>query len=218
MTTTLVPFDNGTYSIRTLEIDGEPWFVASDIAKTLGYRDAANMNRRLDDEDTRSFSRSEGTHSASTLFEDQRIQSVSLINESGLYTAILGSQLPEAKPFKRWVTSEVLPAIRKTGGYSIEEHVTPAPGKPVELQVRQYEERARRKRNKELAERGLYENTLTGEILPLPGVTLKNEVPGLVETYVQQRRRQALKSADDQYETQSEFKRNAAWQEAFGEK
>lgn len=87
---------------------GEPWFVASDIAKTLGYRDAYNMTRRLDPDD-------KGTRSAST---PGGIQELTVINESGLYTAILGSEVEDARKFKRWVTSEVLPSIRKHGMYA----------------------------------------------------------------------------------------------------
>lgn len=85
--------------------DGEPLFVASDIAKILGYRDAHNMTRRLDTDD-------KGTRSTSTLGGTQELTT---INESGLYTAILGSKVEGAKAFKRWVTSEVLPSIRKHG-------------------------------------------------------------------------------------------------------
>lgn len=82
---------------------GEPLFVASDVAEILGYRDAYNMTRRLDPDE-------KGTRSAST---PGGTQEVTIINESGLYTAILGSKVEGAKAFKRWVTSEVLPSIRK---------------------------------------------------------------------------------------------------------
>lgn len=94
--------------IRTLTIDGEPWFVASDVAKALGYRDAFNMARRIDTDDM-------GTHSVST---PGGTQEVGILSEPGLYSAILGSQLESAQGFKRWITREVLPTIRKTGGYT----------------------------------------------------------------------------------------------------
>lgn len=94
-------------AIRTLTEDGEPWFVASDIAKALGYRMASDMNRRLDDDE-------KGTRSVRT---PGGIQEMTVISEAGLYSAVLGSKLPEAKAFKRWVTHEVLPAIRRDGGY-----------------------------------------------------------------------------------------------------
>ena len=94
-------------TIRTTTIDGEPWFVASDIAKALGYRMASDMTRRLDEDE-------KGTHSVSTLGGEQNM---SIISESGLYSAILGSKIESAKAFKRWVTHEVLPSIRKHGAY-----------------------------------------------------------------------------------------------------
>lgn len=87
--------------------DGEPWFVASDIAKTLGYRDAEKMTRRLDDDE-------KGTRSVGTPGGDQQM---TVITEAGLYAAILGSKVDGAQRFKRWVTHEVLPSIRKHGGY-----------------------------------------------------------------------------------------------------
>lgn len=94
--------------IRTVAIEGEPWFVGKDVAEVLGY---ANPRKALadhvDGED-------KGVTKCDTL---GGAQDLTIINESGLYSLILGSKLPTAKQFKRWVTSEVLPAIRKTGGY-----------------------------------------------------------------------------------------------------
>ena len=93
--------------VRVLDVDGEPWFVAADIAKILGYATAKDMTRRLDDED-------KGGRSVPTLGGDQTMTTIS---EPGLYVAVLGSQVPGARDFKRWVTHEVLPTIRKTGTY-----------------------------------------------------------------------------------------------------
>lgn len=93
--------------VRTVLIDGEPWFVAADIARILGYRMASDMTRRLDPEDR-------GTRPVRTPSGEQQM---TVINEPGLYDAVLGSQVPGARNFKRWVTREVLPTIRKTGGY-----------------------------------------------------------------------------------------------------
>lgn len=98
-----------TYSgqqVRTVVVDGEPWFVAGDVATILGYRMASDMTRRLDDDE-------KGTRSVRT----PRDQSMTVINEPGMYAAILGSQTPGAREFKRWLTHEVLPAIRKTGQF-----------------------------------------------------------------------------------------------------
>lgn len=104
----IMAFENAAFgTIRAVSENGEPWFVASDVAKALGYRMASDMNRRLDDDEkgTRSMRTPGGT------------QGLTVVNEPGLYNAVLGSKLPEAKAFKRWVVHEVLPAIRKTGGY-----------------------------------------------------------------------------------------------------
>lgn len=105
-------------SIRAIEINGEPYFVGKDVAEILGYsntKDAVSVH--VDEEDKRVIQRSENT-----TFEIPN-RGLTVINESGLYSLILSSKLPNAKKFKRWVTSEVLPAIRKTGKYSITEKI-----------------------------------------------------------------------------------------------
>ena len=93
--------------IRAIQINDEPWFIALDVAALLEYRDAPSMTRMLDDDE-------KGTHNLRTLGGDQQ---VTIINESGLFSAILSSRKPEAKRVKKWVTSDVLPSIRKTGQY-----------------------------------------------------------------------------------------------------
>lgn len=98
--------DSASFTVRTLLRDGEPWFVAADVCAALDL--TTEQTRRLDDDE-------KGLHSTQT---PSGVQQMTIINESGLYALILGSRKPEAKPFKRWVTGEVLPAIRKTGGYS----------------------------------------------------------------------------------------------------
>ena len=98
-------FNFSGQEVRIITINDEPWFVGKDVADILEYSDTQAMTRRLDDEDFMTDKLS-GMNMKSTL-----------INESGLYTAILGSKKPEAKQFKRWVTSEVLPTIRKHGAY-----------------------------------------------------------------------------------------------------
>lgn len=108
MTTGLMPFDFEGQTIRTLGTPDEPLFVASDVATVLGYSATAAMTRRLDDEDK----------GVRDLHTPGGVQQMSVITEAGLYAAILGSQIPQAKDFKRWVTRVVLPQIRKTGSYS----------------------------------------------------------------------------------------------------
>ena len=111
-------FNNPEFGeIRTTVIDGEPWFVGKDITATLGYQNASKaLADHVDDDDK---------------LNNETLVSLGqrggwLINESGLYSLVLSSKLPTAKKFKRWVTSEVLPTIRKTGSYSIPK-VTPNP-------------------------------------------------------------------------------------------
>lgn len=101
-------FDNEEFgAIRTVTKDGEPWFVASDVAKALGYRMASDMTRRIDEED-------KGYTKVRTPGGEQEM---SIINESGLYAGVFCSSIDSAKSFKHWVTSEVIPSIRKNGGY-----------------------------------------------------------------------------------------------------
>lgn len=88
---------------------GEPWFVAKDVAEILGYSETEKMTRRLDsDEKTTLPFRGNGSNYQTNL---------TIINESGLYNAVIGSNKPNARKFRKWVTSEVLPSIRKHGGY-----------------------------------------------------------------------------------------------------
>lgn len=100
--------------VRTIIIDGEPWFVAKDISDRLGYAQTANMLKLIDDDDRvkKASSNLDGPFS-------KFVTNLYFINESGLYAAIFGSKQENAKSFKKWVTSEVLPAIRKTGSYKV---------------------------------------------------------------------------------------------------
>lgn len=96
--------------IRTVTIDNEPWFVGKDVADILGYQNGSrDINRHVAEEDRQNYQN--GT------FESPR--GMTVINESGLYALIFGSKLESAKRFKHWVTSEVLPAIRKNGSYQL---------------------------------------------------------------------------------------------------
>jgi len=114
------PFRFDQHDVRVITRNGEPWFVASDIAEALGYRNAGDAARSLADHqkaDTQIVrSSSNGT---------EQSRSVTIINESGLYRLVLRSRKPEAERFSDWVTGEVLPAIRKTGRY--EQAATAAP-------------------------------------------------------------------------------------------
>jgi prophage antirepressor-like protein len=115
MDNNIVPFESEEFgTVRTLMIDNEPWFVGKDVAEILGYKESAKAIREhVDDED-------KGVSKMDTPGGTQKLLT---INESGLYSLIISSKLPKAKQFKRWVTSEVLPTIRKTGGYVNDEHL-----------------------------------------------------------------------------------------------
>ena len=102
-------FNNSDFgNIRVVENGGEPWFVGKDIAEALAYKDTSDaLKRHVDNDDklTRRFT------------DSGQSREMYIINESGVYSLIFGSKLPQAKAFKRWVTHEVLPTIRKTGSY-----------------------------------------------------------------------------------------------------
>lgn len=105
------PQGDDAVEVRMFSIDGEPWFVAADVARILEYRMASDLTRRLDDDDR-------GTRSVRTPSGDQVM---TIISEPGFYAAILGSQSVKAKRVKHWLTHEVMPSIRKTGRYAVEE-------------------------------------------------------------------------------------------------
>lgn len=101
----------GENEVRTIEKDGEPWWVLEDVCKVLEIVNNRNIAARLDEDE-------KGVTLVDTLGGNQNM---TIINESGLYTVILRSDKPQAKPFRKWVTSEVLPAIRKHGMYATDE-------------------------------------------------------------------------------------------------
>ena len=97
--------------IRTVQVNGEPWFVLSDVCKVLELSTPARVAERLEKDEVSQ------THTIDRMGREQK---TTIINESGLYTVILRSDKPQAKPFRKWVTSEVLPSIRKHGSYSVQ--------------------------------------------------------------------------------------------------
>lgn len=111
-TTAITIFNNEEFgNVRTLTINGEAWFVGKDIAECLGYsRSTKAVSDHVDDEDI------DGIPIQDSI---GRMQNTPIINESGVYSLILSSKLESAKKFKKWVTSEVLPSLRKTGTYTV---------------------------------------------------------------------------------------------------
>lgn len=118
-------FAFGDCMIRTTEKDGEPWFVGKDVAAALGYKEIQKAVRDHVDDDDKGVSEMDTPGGS---------QKITIINESGLYALIFGSKLENAKKFKRWVTSEVLPQIRKTGAYTSVN--TEAETKMLEIEAR----------------------------------------------------------------------------------
>jgi len=116
-------FENPLFKIRVIMRLGDPWFVASDACDGLALSNASKALEDLDDDDKLKLTKDElDTLTSSEGIKcsvDSRVQSLNLVSESGLYDLIMQSRKPEAKAFKRWVTHEVLPSIRKTGSYSV---------------------------------------------------------------------------------------------------
>lgn len=133
-------FSNNEFGdIRVLEMENEPWFVGKDVAEILGYKDTSDAMKRHVDEDDK------GVGEIPTPGGKQNMK---VINESGLYSLILSSKLPNAKKFKRWVTSEVLPSIRKHGAYMTEDTIEKALTSPdflIQLATKLKEEQEKSK-------------------------------------------------------------------------
>jgi hypothetical protein len=102
-------------SVRIVSIDGEPWFVAQDVCNILDLDNVSKALSRLDDDEVKQLD----YKTIITLSNDPNVARLSAISESGLYSLTLSSRKPQAKDFKRWVTKEILPSIRKTGSYSV---------------------------------------------------------------------------------------------------
>lgn len=126
-------FNNKEFGeVRSLVINNEPWFVGKDVAEALGYKNSKNaVPTHVDEEDKLS---------TQIEYTGQK-RNVTVINESGLYSLILSSKLPNAKKFKRWVTSEVLPTLRKTGSYT---KVPTDPRELLMLTIKAHEQTAQR--------------------------------------------------------------------------
>lgn len=106
-------FNFESHEVRSLLLNNEPWFVGKDVAEALGYSKARNAIATHIDSEDKKDAPIQGTLGG--------VQEMTVINESGLYSLVLSSKLPSAKKFKRWVTSEVLPTLRKTGQYKVKE-------------------------------------------------------------------------------------------------
>lgn len=127
MATSALTFTFSTQELRVVMRDGEPWFVAADVCAALTIGNNRDALVRLDEDE-------KGVGSIDT---PGGAQQMTIVSESGLYSLVLGSRKPEAKRFKKWVTAEVLPSIRKTGRYQL--HDAPEAPKPAQLSTQDYE-------------------------------------------------------------------------------
>jgi len=144
MNSDLMIFENPEFgAVRSILIDGEPWFVAADVCKALELEKTNRALSRLDDDE-------KGAHSVSTPGGRQRM---SIISESGLYSLILGSRKPEARAFKRWITHEVIPSIRKHGAYMTDSLLDALEAHPEAVPEYLNRLRSENARNRELTRR-----------------------------------------------------------------
>lgn len=156
-------FNYNNAEVRSLTIKGEPWFVLADVCRVLEINNPRNVASRLDQDE-------KGVRQMDTLGGNQKL---TIINESGLYAVILRSDKEQAKPFRKWVTSEVLPSIRKTGGYGLREKNTEIREQNAKIRTAQLLYKIADKTETEYKQvlHARITKLLTGEyLLPLPEV------------------------------------------------
>lgn len=144
----IVPFNYGELTVRTVTIDGEPRFVAADVCAALDLADVRRAVERLDEAD----------RSQTPVSSGGQHRQMWVVNESGLYDLIIRSDKPEAKPFRRWITSEVLPQIRRTGAYVPAQRAETAPASQLDLIIAVAQEL---KRAEQTAQRALESSEVT---------------------------------------------------------
>lgn len=155
MTTQITPFDFHGHNVRVLTDErDEPWFVGKDVTTILGYSDTYGaLKKHVEDVDKQNCQNDS--------FESPR--GMTIINESGLYSLIFASKLAYAKEFKRWVTSEVLPSIRKHGGYLVgQEQMTPEEMVAASMRYLESKIAEQRKQLEEQAPKVLFADTVSG--------------------------------------------------------
>lgn len=162
--------------VRVITKDGEPWFVGKDVAEILGYKDTADAIRNHVEDDEKYLSK---VGEIPTLKTSN--YGAYLINESGLYSLVFGSKLPTAKKFKKWVTSDVLPSIRKHGMYATDELIN-NPDLLIAAATKIKEERAARLEAEKLRDKLIHQNKLytTSEIAKELGLKSANKLNQLL--------------------------------------
>lgn len=170
MAADILTFTNTEFgTIRLVEIDGQPWFVGKDVAESLGYTDSFGaLKKHVDAEDKQNCQNDSFTTN----------RGMTVINESGLYSLIMSSKLPTAKQFKRWVTSEVLPSVRKNGGYIAEQEAlteTELMAKALLVAQKALEDREKRIAELSVCNKAMTENINTWD--------KKSVINALIRTY-----------------------------------
>jgi prophage antirepressor-like protein len=201
----IVPFEFNGNQVRTLLIDGEPWLVAKDVCDVLGLGNTSQALVPLDEDE-------KGVTTADTPGGPQQM---AVVNEPGFYSLVFRSRKEEAKAFRRWVTHTVLPELRETGMYvapALRQQL-PSADKPLELKLAQYQA----KLDRELMRKGLYRNTVTGQIEPLPGTVQDKDIDRKLDEHIQRKVRRANRSADSPYQTRDEQRRNGPWEDNLGD-
>lgn len=158
MSNNLQVFNFESNEVRTLLINNEPWFVGKDVAEVLGYKNTKDaLIKHVDEEDK------EVLKSQNATFENIPNRGLTVVNESGLYSLIIGSKLQSAKKFKHWVTSEVLPTLRKTGQYNMaDSYMIKDPIERAKRWIAEEEERqALRIENAEMKPKALFAEAVT---------------------------------------------------------
>ena len=158
--------------VRAVEINGEGWLVGKDVAEVLGYSNSRDaLSNHVDDEDKASVA----------IYDGRQNRNMTIINESGLYSLVLSSKLPGAKKFKRWVTSDVLPSIRKHGMYATDE-LLDNPDLLIAAATKLKEERAARLEAEKQRDRLVHQNKLytTSEIAKELGLSSATKLNNLL--------------------------------------
>lgn len=158
--------------VRAVEINGEGWLVGKDVAEVLGYSNSRDaLSNHVDDEDKASVA----------IYDGRQNRNMTIINESGLYSLVLSSKLPGAKKFKRWVTSDVLPSIRKHGMYATDE-LLDNPDLLIAAATKLKEERAARLEAEKQRDKLVHQNKLytTSEIAKELGLSSATKLNNLL--------------------------------------
>ncbi len=158
--------------VRAVEIDGEGWLVGKDVAEVLGYSNSRDaLSNHVDDEDKASVA----------IYDGRQNRNMTIINESGLYSLVLSSKLPGAKKFKRWITSDVLPSIRKHGMYATDE-LLDNPDLLIAAATKLKEERAARLEAEKQRDKLIHQNKLytTSEIAKELGLSSATKLNNLL--------------------------------------